>query len=668
VAELAGEADREDPEETGSERAGPGHEEQPMAGSSDGGMTRSVWARAATATARTMTRFRADLPLAFIDALLVAGTYFVLFMVRFDFAPPARYWDEFRVFLAVAVVVTITANALWGAYGRTWEHASIEDARQLFLASFSAGVVLLLTFVWGEERVPLLVILTGPIVVMVLEGAVRFQSRLFALQRSGGNPEGGLRVAVVGGGHTGSAAIREMQRSPHSGLVPVVVVDDDRRLHHRRLLGVRVAGGIDDLPEIVRRHDVHQVLLAIPSGAAPVAERVADALRGTSVPIRVLPESSAWVQGSPSLRDVRDLRIEDLLDRSEVHLDLAPVRRLLEGKRVLITGAGGSIGSEIARQVAGFGPDRLVLLDHDETHLHDVVAEIPGRVEPVLADIRDPLLVTALFRRYRPEVVFHAAAHKHVPILEQFPTEAIRTNVLGTRNVVEAAATVDATHFVLISTDKAADPSSAMGASKWLAEQVLLAAAPELGTYRAVRFGNVMGSRGSVIPMFQRQIAAGGPVTVTDRRMTRWFMSIAEAVRLVLHAGAMDTDDRVLALRMGRQVNIYDLAERMIGLCGLRPGRDVEITITGMRPGEKLTESLVGPGEHLDDDHDDAILGIRIRRLESAEVEASVARLAQLAEHLDDVGAGKALLEVAAPPDAAAAAGPRRPAEPGAGP
>jgi len=585
--------------------------------------------------------------------MFIAGTYLVLFLARFEFDPPGRYWSEFWLFLPVAVVVTILANALWGAYGRTWEHASIDDARRVVLAAMSSGAVLLVVFSTRNPNVPTLVLLTGPVVVTALEGLVRFQSRFFAFRRSS-SLEQGLRVAVVGGGHTGSAAIREMQRSPQSGLVPVVVVDDDRRLRNRTLLGVRVGGEVEELASIVDEFDIHQVLLAIPSDAS-VAERVADALSESGVPIRVLPESSDWVRGTPSLRDVRDLRIEDLLDRHEVELDLGPVRRLLEGKRVLITGAGGSIGSEIARQVAAFDPERLMLLDHDETHLHDVVSAVPGRVEPVLADIRDPIVVNEMFRRYRPDIVFHAAAHKHVPILERFPCEAIRTNVLGTRNVVDAAARSDVSHFVCISTDKAADPSSAMGASKWIAEQIVLDAVPNTN-YRAVRFGNVIGSRGSVIPTFQRQIASGGPVTVTDPRMTRWFMSIAEAVRLVLHASALETEYRVLALRMGLQVNIYELAERMIRLCGLRPGADVEIQVTGMRPGEKLHESLVGPGEDLDDDHDGAILGIETRRLPTAVLGESVAYLATLAEEVDRGRAAKALLAVAAPRPGAPAA------------
>jgi FlaA1/EpsC-like NDP-sugar epimerase len=607
-----------------------------------------VWARLASRIARDTSRLKNDLPLAALDVLLIAGTYLVLFLARFEWDPPPRYWDRFWLFLVAALVVTIVANWVLGAYGRTWEHASIDEARSVAVAGLASGVVLILVFAPADPRIPLLVLFTGPVVVVFLEGLVRFQARLFAHRRGEVEGHSGLRVAVVGAGHTGAAAVREMRRSPHTGLVPVAVVDDDPRLRHRTLLGVPIAGEIADLGRVIEEYDAHQVLLAIPSGDAELAQRVADAAEASEVAVRVLPESSDWVRGTPSLRDVRDLRIEDLLDRREVDLDLEPVRRLLEGRRVLITGAGGSIGSEIARQVAAFAPERLVLLDHDETHLHDAMAEIPGQAEAVLADIRSPILVDALFRQHRPEVMFHAAAHKHVPILERFPCEAIGTNVIGTRNVVEAALKVGATHFVCISTDKAADPTSAMGASKWLAEQIVLDAAPEARNYRAVRFGNVIGSRGSVIPTFQRQIAAGGPVTVTDPRMTRWFMSIAESVRLVLYAAAIDTDHRVVALRMGRQVNIYELAQRMCRLCGLRPGRDIEIDVTGMRPGEKLSESLVGPGESLSDDQDGAILGIQVRRLDHDGLGEALLRLSTHAERLQSNDARAGLLKVAA--------------------
>jgi FlaA1/EpsC-like NDP-sugar epimerase len=368
---------------------------------------------------------------------------------------------------------------------------------------------------------------------------------------------------------------------------------------------------------------------------------------GTNTPVRVLPPSSEWVERHRSLRDVRDLGIEDLLGRDQVQLDGAPVRDLIRGRRVLVTGAGGSIGAVIAKQVAALEPERLVMLDHDETHLHDASEGLQGRFETVLADVRDPIALDRIFARARPDIVFHAAAHKHVPILERYACEAIRTNVLGTLNVVEASRRANVTHLVAISTDKAADPTSVMGASKWMAEQVVLNRAPAGMRYCAVRFGNVLGSRGSVIPTFQRQIAAGGPVTVTDPRMTRWFMSTDEAVRLVLQAAAMPDGNAVLALQMGEQINVMELADRMIRLVGRRPGVDIDIAITGMRPGEKLQEELVGPGETVSGSG--PILGINPVVMPAGALDRAVDRLTSITDALDDDAARAALLDLAAP-------------------
>jgi FlaA1/EpsC-like NDP-sugar epimerase len=321
---------------------------------------------------------------------------------------------------------------------------------------------------------------------------------------------------------------------------------------------------------------------------------------------------------------------------------------MLTGKRVLVTGGGGWIGSEIVRQVSSFAPARLVLLDHDETHLHDAMQEVDGCAELKLGDIRDASVVDTIFTDVVPEVVFHAAAHKHVPILEDFACEAIRTNVFGSLNVLNACIKSQSEHVVFISTDKAATPTSVMGATKWLAEQILIARAPHAG-YEAVRFGNVLGSRGSVIPTFQRQIAEGGPVTVTDREMTRFFMSTDEAVRLVLLGASTVHDQPILALEMGEQVNIYELAERMIRLCGFQPHEDIEIRLAGLRPGENLTEALIGPAERLSAEHDDdQFMSIEPFRLRRDELDEALTTLDDLVVRGDHERARTVLLEVAA--------------------
>ena len=328
-------------------------------------------------------------------------------------------------------------------------------------------------------------------------------------------------------------------------------------------------------------------------------ERALRAAESAGVPMRILPSVRDMATGKEhqtSIRQARELRIEDLLGRTTVSTDLNAVRQALTGRRVLITGAGGSIGSEIARQVSEFNPAQLLLLDHDETHLHDVALVLPGSCEQLLVDVADRAAVYEAFMRHRPDVVFHAAAHKHVPVLESHPMEAANTNVFGTQNVVQAAADSGAQRFVLISTDKAVRPSSVMGASKRVAEEVVLALAPKDTTCSVVRFGNVLGSRGSVIPTFARQIAAGGPLTVTDPRMTRFFMSVEEAVQLVLQASVLSHGHEIFMLEMGEPVRILDLAQRMIRLSA-QEGVEIPIRMIGRRPGEKLHEELHSPDE-----------------------------------------------------------------------
>jgi FlaA1/EpsC-like NDP-sugar epimerase len=540
-----------------------------------------------------------------LDALCVLAGYAVAEVIYFRDKAPGLYWQYLAAFLAAALIVTLVANHVFGLYGRMWRHAGVEEARQLLLSAAVTVCALIIIYPLGRrahfEHVPITVIVIGCMFSTVGMGILRFHSRLFAWQR--GTRRVGLRVAVVGSRDAGAAAIREMMRSPGAGLVPVAVFDDDERAHGLSMVGVPVVGSIDDIPAAANRYTLQQVLLAIPNPPPEMVQRVLAACEEAGLTMKVLPGVSHLVKGSnptTSLRQAREPRIEDLLGRQPVPIDLATVRRSLEGRRVLVTGAGGSIGSEICRQVAELEPALLVLLDHDETHLHDTAATLRVPCQQALVDITDRSAVVDTFNRFRPEVVFHAAAHKHVPVLEEHPVEAVSTNVFGTLNVVAAANGVGVQRFVQISTDKAVRPSSVMGASKRVAEQVVQSRAPYGASYCTVRFGNVLGSRGSVIPTFSRQIAAGGPVTVTDERMTRFFMSVEEAVQLVLESSVLsDGGGEVFMLEMGEPVRILDLAERMIRLSGYQVGTDIPIEIIGMRPGEKLEEELSTPEEEI---------------------------------------------------------------------
>ncbi|MBV8462145.1 MAG: polysaccharide biosynthesis protein, partial [Acidimicrobiales bacterium] len=539
-----------------------------------------------------------------LDALCVVAGYGLAEIAYFHDKAPAHYWDHFLPFLAVTIVLTLVSNHVFGLYGRMWRHAGAEEARQLVLSAAVVLAILIVAYPVGRaigvEMVPVTVVGVGCMFATSGMGLLRFHSRLFAWQR--GSRRVGLRVAVVGSRDAGAAAIREMLRSPGAGLVPVAVFDDDPRAHGLSMMGVPVVGSIDDIPQSASRYTLQQVLLTIPEPPPELVERVLHACETAGLTMKVLPGVKDLVNPSAqsTLRQAREPRIEDLLGRTPVPIDLDTVRRALHGRRVLVTGAGGSIGSEICRQVAELDPTSLVLLDHDETHLHDTAASLPIHCEQALVDVTDRKAVFDAFERYLPEVVFHAAAHKHVPVLENHPIEATITNVFGTLNVVEAAIDVGTQRFVQISTDKAVRPSSVMGASKRLAEQIVLSRAPAGASYCTVRFGNVLGSRGSVIPTFARQIAAGGPVTVTDARMTRFFMSVHEAVQLVLESSVLsDGGGEIFMLEMGKPVRILDLAERMIRLSGYQVGVDIPIHLVGMRPGEKLEEELRTPEEEV---------------------------------------------------------------------
>jgi FlaA1/EpsC-like NDP-sugar epimerase len=583
-----------------------------------------------------VSRLRRDVPLALLDMAIVAGAYLTAIVLRFEGAVPDRYWGGLWRFLPVLIVFHVAANAGFGLYGQMWKYASIQEARKLVLAwGCSVALVLTLGIALPAPRpIPLSVLVFGSVFAAVGLGAIRFQSRLFAFRRAtvGGPRSRASRALLMGAGEAAAMILTDVRQNPSTQLDLVGFVDDDPRKKGLRIRGVPVLGSRDDIPSLVDQLAIDEVLLAIPSATSDLVRGVAALCEEVDVPLRVLPSVREIVGGRVRVHDLRDLGIEDLLGRQQVQTDLAAVRGMLHDRRVLITGAGGSIGSEIARQVASLEPETLILLDHDETHLHDLVTGLTGSVklEVVLADIRDRYRTVETFFRYRPEVVFHAAALKHVPVLELHPREAVATNVLGTAHVVDAAVAAGVERFVLVSTDKAVRPSSVMGASKRLAEEIVRSFQEADTVMCAVRFGNVLGSRGSVIPTFLQQIAAGGPVTITDPAMTRYFMSVREAVQLVLQAGALSEGGEVFTLEMGQQVNILSLARRLIRLSGKVPDEDIELRIVGPRPGEKLAEELRDPDEEAVPTGHDGIVVSQPPVLERADLRASLQDLERL--------------------------------------
>ena len=553
------------------------------------------WSRVAPAIARV----RSDVAFALVDCVIIVVSYLAALVVRFADRQgiDPDWWEGFATFLPIALAIHLLSNALFGAYGHVWEFASVEEAMRLVIASLVSTGLLLIgllahqAFTDSPTRlIPLTVVMIGAGLALGGMGAVRFRTRLFSFRRG---RELNLRLVLVVGTGRAAADLARRGLDANPPLVVVGFVDDEPQA--RRLAGVPVLGEIDQLPQLIEAHEVDEVIIAASTGP-DVIRRVVDICVGVDVRLRTLPELDMLLE-SAAVADVRDLELSDLLPRPTVSTDLTNVADLIEGRRVLVTGAGGSIGSEIVEQVSRFHPAEVVALDHDEGHLYEASLGWPRlEVKPVaaLVDICDGSAIEALLEQHRPQLVFHAAAHKHVPILERFPEEAVKTNVVATQNLIDAVRAAGVERFVLISTDKAVEPSSAMGASKRVAEMLVQSAASSSAgpIFSAVRFGNVLGSRGSVVPTFMRQIREGGPVTVSDPDMLRFFMLTSEAVELVLQSAAMATGGEIFVLDMGEPVRIGDLAHRMVRLAGLVPGRDIEVATVGARPGEKNREIL----------------------------------------------------------------------------
>ena len=562
-----------------------------------------------------------------VDAGLVALAYYLAFRLRFDRGVPDRYQQLLETTIGPVVAGTVAIFAVSGIYQRWWRFLGQRDYERLLRGVVIAtvllvGVVALVHPVRVPTR-PVSTVVSLPLGVAALFflltllfcGGARFLVRAVRDRPPRGfHPAKDARdVLIVGAGSGGQLVLREILRNPNLGYRPVGFVDDNPRMRGlRHEEGVPVIGATAELPRILDEVEPDEVVIAIPSAPGTLRARVMKACRDRGIPVRTLPTVFEMLQsGANVMRQLRALRVEDVLGREPVFIDLERVGGYLNGEVVLITGAGGSIGSELCRQIARVGPKQLVLVDHAEDNLFEIVRELEEdrhvrTAMPVLADCREEERMREVFAAYRPSVVFHAAAYKHVSLMEQNPIEAVRNNALATRIVAHIAGEQPVKTFVLVSTDKAVAPATVMGASKALAEWAVEAAGalhPATG-YASVRFGNVLGSSGSVVPIFRRQIAAGGPVTVTDPEMTRYFMTIPEAVQLIIRSGSLagtDADDRagapVYVLDMGEPVRIVDLARDMISLSGLEPERDIAIEIVGRRPGEKLHEQLFNPQE-----------------------------------------------------------------------
>jgi FlaA1/EpsC-like NDP-sugar epimerase len=583
------------------------------------------------------------------DAVLIAVAWWLAFWIRFDSAdgiPP--FYDELVSWQTIAIVVGIKLAVFtaFGFYNRWWRYASTRDMwgalRGVTAASLLAGLTLYFFPPDATERLPRGVAVIDWLLLLGLVAGTRLAARtIFERPAPGGLVARGKEVLVVGAGDAAQLVIREMLKSRALGYTPIGVVDDDPRKKNLRIHGVRVLGTTEDLPHILRDNKPDELLIAIPSAAGEVRQKVVEAARDAQVPVKTLPGLYELIAGDHNLTaQIRPVSVEDVLGREVIEVDFDQISAYLRGGTVLVTGAGGSIGSELCRQAARAGAGRLILVDQAESPLYEIERELvddrgfPAAV-PVIADVNNRAKLRQVFERYRPAVVFHAAAYKHVPMMETNPLESVRNNVLGTKVVAEVAVEFEASRFVLISTDKALNAQAVYGQSKALCEWIVEAYGQrdDISTrFVAVRFGNVLDSAGSVIRIFKRQIAKGGPVTVTHPEMTRFFMTTPEAVSLVVQAGAIGGRGEIFVLDMGEPVKIIDLARSMIRLSGREPDREVPIDFIGVRAGEKLHEELWGDDEIVGETEHPKINRARRAPVDAVWLEQELAELQRLVE------------------------------------
>ncbi|MCX6053936.1 MAG: nucleoside-diphosphate sugar epimerase/dehydratase [Chloroflexi bacterium] len=543
-----------------------------------------------------------------LDMGIIIASVFGAFALRFELGPLFFYYLPFAYWvIGVSLIVKPLVFYFFGMYRRMWVYASIKELRLVALAVTTSSIivfVLLLVIYTIKPFVgfPRSVIIIDWLVSLLLVGGVRFLVRIVAESTSSiwtsSKGKQTKRALIIGAGDAGALVVRELLKNPDLNLKPVGFLDDNSDKLRQQIHGIPVVGTLTDIAKVLVHKRIDEVIIAIPSAGGKVIRLVTDVCRLQGISFRTMPGIYELIGGKVSINRLREVDITDLLRRQPSHMKEELVGATLTGKTVMVTGAGGSIGRELCRQISRWDPQRLILVGHGENSIFESMLEIQESnpalpMVPVIVDVREDQRLDKVFKKYRPDIVFHAAAHKHVPLMEMNIAEAVNNNVRGTRNVVAACQENNVQHLVMISTDKAIKPINIMGATKRFSEMIVLDAARLTGrAYSVVRFGNVLGSRGSVVPLFKHQIARGGPVTVTHPDMKRYFMTIPEAVYLVLQAAGMSSSGEMYVLNMGQQVRILDLAEDLIRLSGLEPGKDIEIAFTGVRLGEKLSEDL----------------------------------------------------------------------------
>lgn len=608
-----------------------------------------------------MKRFFRSFSWVVLDIVLLNVSLILSLILRFG-EGWGNYFYVYRESIVYLSGLFLLFAVIFRLYKRIWRYLSIGD---LFLiaevvTSGIFGTVLYLNWVKGIAFPRTVVALTW-FFSLALVGGSRLVWRLYC-ERKGTLDRGQERILIVGAGDAGEVISREIIRRPDLGKL-VGFVDDDKEKIGKRIHNREVFGSVKEINNILKKEEINTVIIAIPTAKGKEIKRIIDNIKNKKVKIKILPGLYELVDGKVSVSRIRNIRIEDLLGREPVDLNLEEISGYLEGKRVMVTGGGGSIGGELARQICRFRPRSLILLDHSENGLFHINLELEGKwsgageeagvemeVVPVVADIRNRDKMNKIFKKYMPEVVFHAAAHKHVPMMEYHPDEAVMNNIIGTKNVVELAERYGVERVVMISTDKAINPTSVMGASKQVAEMVVKDLGSKSNTiFVAVRFGNVLESNGSVVPMFKQQIAEGGPVTVTDRKIKRYFMTLPEASQLVIQAGALGKGGEVFVLDMGEPIKVLDLAKELIRLSGLEVGEDIDIKIVGLRPGEKMFEEILTEEERsgvLGDSGHEKIFIAKVEEVDGEKLGKDIKELEVLAKEMDAEGIVRKLQEI----------------------